>query len=262
MDTTTDITEIVDAYLAMWNEDDADARAAIIERTWTPDARYRDPLLEADGYDGLTAMVEGVHGHYPGHRFRRTSGVDAHHDQARFGWELVAPDGSVTVGRPRRRRVGRRRSRPSHHRLLRPAPRRLNLRSRFSSVSVANSETLTLEFGMDGLGADLEQVPAPLRLGRHGCTERHEPEPGEGEPEVATGHRQRLGRGGAGTAGGTTGGTTGTARVRVIRFDPDWMYESSPTSTIDERTPLPSAVLGAVDAEVEDSSKVSSPSRR
>ena len=97
METTTDTTEVVDAYLAMWNEDDADARAALIERAWTPEARYLDPLLEADGYDGLTAMVEGVHGHYPGHRFVRTSGVDVHHDLARFGWELVAPDGSVTV---------------------------------------------------------------------------------------------------------------------------------------------------------------------
>ena len=59
--------------------------------------RYRDPLLEADGPAGLSEMVATVHGHYPGHRFRRTSGIDAHHDVARFGWELVAPDGAVFV---------------------------------------------------------------------------------------------------------------------------------------------------------------------
>lgn len=95
--TTTDITPTIDAYLAMWNEEDPAKRAELVEQAWTTDARYRDPLLEADGHDGLDAMVAAVHGQYPGHRFRRTSGVDAHHDAARFGWELVAPDGSVTV---------------------------------------------------------------------------------------------------------------------------------------------------------------------
>ena len=93
----TDITDTIDTYLAMWNEEDDTKRAALIERAWTTDARYRDPLLEADGHDGLDAMVTTVHTQYAGHRFRRTSGVDAHHDTARFGWELVAPDGSVTV---------------------------------------------------------------------------------------------------------------------------------------------------------------------
>ncbi|MEY2571027.1 MAG: hypothetical protein QOE63_1377, partial [Acidimicrobiaceae bacterium] len=96
-DTTTDTAQLVDTYLAMWNEEDAATRAAHIERAWTADARYRDPLLEADGHAGLDEMVTTVHGHYPGHRFRRTSGIDVHHDVARFGWELFAPDGTVTV---------------------------------------------------------------------------------------------------------------------------------------------------------------------
>jgi hypothetical protein len=97
-DTTQNtITDTIDAYLAMWNEEDDAKRAALVEQAWTTNARYRDPLLEADGYDGLDAMVTTVHGHYPGHRFRRTSGIDMHHDTARFGWELVAPDGTVTV---------------------------------------------------------------------------------------------------------------------------------------------------------------------
>ena len=93
----SDINDTVDTYLAMWNEEDADRRAAIIEKAWAADGRYVDPLLTADGHAELSEMVAGVHAHYPGHRFRRTSGVDAHHDEARFGWELVAPDGSVTV---------------------------------------------------------------------------------------------------------------------------------------------------------------------
>ena len=42
-------------------------------------------------------MVATVHSHYPGHQFRRVSAVDTHHELIRFGWELFAPDGSITV---------------------------------------------------------------------------------------------------------------------------------------------------------------------
>ena len=37
-------------------------------------------------------MVKAVHAKYPDYRFARTSDVDAHHDRARFAWEL-GPEG-------------------------------------------------------------------------------------------------------------------------------------------------------------------------
>jgi hypothetical protein len=93
----SDVTTIVDTYLDMWNENDAAKRAELITTAWATDAHYVDPMLEADGHDALSAMVEGVHAQFPGHTFRRLSGVDAHHDRVRFAWDLVAPDGTVTV---------------------------------------------------------------------------------------------------------------------------------------------------------------------
>ena len=93
-DTTTLID---DGYLAMWNETDKDLRRGIIGRTWADGGTYVDPLLEAKGAEGLDGMVAGVHEQFPGHRFRRTSSIDVHHDRLRFAWELVAPDGAVTV---------------------------------------------------------------------------------------------------------------------------------------------------------------------
>jgi hypothetical protein len=95
--TTTDLTEAVDTYLSMWNEADPGRRAELIRNAWAEDGRYVDPLLEAEGHDALSAMVDGVHAQFPGQRFRRTSAVDMHHDQVRFGWELAALDGAVTV---------------------------------------------------------------------------------------------------------------------------------------------------------------------
>jgi len=91
------IATVVETYLAMWNEPDAAARGELIARAWTPDGHYVDPMLEARGHAALNDMVDGVQAAYTGHRFRATSGIDAHHDQFRVGWELVAPDGSVTV---------------------------------------------------------------------------------------------------------------------------------------------------------------------
>jgi hypothetical protein len=93
----SDVTTVVDTYLAMWNEPDTRRRAQYIERAWTADGRYVDPMLEAVGHAALNEMVDGVQAKFPGHRFRRTSGVDLHPDELRFAWELRAPDGSVVV---------------------------------------------------------------------------------------------------------------------------------------------------------------------
>jgi hypothetical protein len=92
-----DATTIVDTYLAMWNETDPKRRAQLIEQAWAGHCRYVDPMLEAEGHAALAEMVAGVQAKFPGHRFRRRSGVDAHHDQLRFAWDLVAPDGAVVV---------------------------------------------------------------------------------------------------------------------------------------------------------------------
>jgi len=96
--TTSNVTATVDTYIAMWNETDPTKRASLIDRAWASDGRYLDPQLDAEGSAAIADMVAAVHERFPGHRFRRVSGVDQHHDQIRFGWELFAPDGSITVG--------------------------------------------------------------------------------------------------------------------------------------------------------------------
>lgn len=92
-----DLKELIDRYIAMWNETDADRRRALIAQTWTEDARYVDPVLQATGQAEIDAMVKGVHDRFPGHRFRRTSDPDAHHDRVRFAWELAPETGAAVV---------------------------------------------------------------------------------------------------------------------------------------------------------------------
>jgi hypothetical protein len=100
MDTATDQTaasKLVEGYFAMWNEADGDARRAVVSATWTPDASYVDPMFSADGYDGLDTMVTAVHGQFPGHAFRLTGDVDAHHDRLRWTWALEPVGGGAPV---------------------------------------------------------------------------------------------------------------------------------------------------------------------
>jgi hypothetical protein len=93
----SDVDATIDTYLQLLNETDDGRRAALVERVWTPDARWVDPPLESEGHAGISDMVGGIHEHFPGHRFRRVSGIDTHHDRLRFAWELVAPDGTVLI---------------------------------------------------------------------------------------------------------------------------------------------------------------------
>jgi hypothetical protein len=93
----SDLATTIDTYLEAYGEPDGPKRTELIRRVFADDGRLIDPPLDASGHDGIAAMAEAVQSQFPGHRFRRTSAVDAHHDFARYGWELFGPDGAVAV---------------------------------------------------------------------------------------------------------------------------------------------------------------------
>src|SRR4051794_21758187 len=93
----TDLTTTVDTYLTAYGEPDADVRAGLIQRAWSDDAELVDPPLTGAGHRGISDMADAVQSQFAGHRFRRVSAIDAHHGFLRYAWELVAPDGTVTL---------------------------------------------------------------------------------------------------------------------------------------------------------------------
>ena len=98
--TTTPVittTDLVDRHLAAYCEPDAARREALVAAVWASDGYLADPPFEATGLDSIAGLTDVVLGHFPGHTFRRSTAVDEHHGVARYGWELVAPDGSVAV---------------------------------------------------------------------------------------------------------------------------------------------------------------------
>ena len=85
---TTTFDLIAATYIAMWNATDPAERHALVAELCAEDVRYTDPLVDVSGRDGLEATIAAVQEQFPGFGFTLLRGVDAHHDQARFGWEL------------------------------------------------------------------------------------------------------------------------------------------------------------------------------
>jgi hypothetical protein len=93
----TDHTNLIDRYIAAWNETDAKRRRDLIARTYTESASYVDPVATGAGHGGIDAMIAGVQERFPGHIFRRTSDVEAHNGRVRFRWELAPATGVPIV---------------------------------------------------------------------------------------------------------------------------------------------------------------------
>ncbi|MBB3675422.1 nuclear transport factor 2 family protein [Modestobacter versicolor] len=79
-------------YIAAWNETDPEARRTAVAALYAEDARYVDPLVDAEGREAIAATIGAVQEQFPGFVFRLAGPVDAHHDQARFHWELGPAD--------------------------------------------------------------------------------------------------------------------------------------------------------------------------
>jgi hypothetical protein len=89
--------DLVCRYIDVWNEKDPAARRATIEALWTDGGRYVDPLVDVKGHESIDSMIGAVQTQFPEFVFRLKPGVDAHHDVARFGWELGPAGGEAVI---------------------------------------------------------------------------------------------------------------------------------------------------------------------
>jgi len=80
--------EIVEKYLAAWNETDPAKRRALVDEVWAADGSYTDPLADVRGRAEIDGLIGAVQQQFPGFVFTLGGTVDAHHDQARFTWHL------------------------------------------------------------------------------------------------------------------------------------------------------------------------------
>lgn len=76
--------------LAAWNERDLTKIRALCQKGVTADVEFTDPNYAIKGIDAFVAMVKEFRERLPNAMVTRTSGIDTHHDRARYSWTVTA----------------------------------------------------------------------------------------------------------------------------------------------------------------------------
>ena len=92
-----EVQKTVDTYCAAWGEPDAMRRRALLDAACAAHVVYTDPRVATSTAGALLDHIAGVLAKRPGARIVRTSAVDAHHDLARFAWQVVSADGAALL---------------------------------------------------------------------------------------------------------------------------------------------------------------------
>jgi hypothetical protein len=110
--------ELVERYVAMWNEPEPDTRRAMVRELWAADGAqilqpprelldraaeigFMNPALEAHGHHELEARVTRAHEEFiaPGEfHFRRRGEVTQLREVIKFRWEMVPAAGGEPAG--------------------------------------------------------------------------------------------------------------------------------------------------------------------
>lgn len=82
------ITNVVETYLAAWNERVPERRRALVAEAFADDATYVDPARSGTGADGIDAMIGGAQEQHPGVELILAGAPDHHGEHVRFTWHL------------------------------------------------------------------------------------------------------------------------------------------------------------------------------
>jgi hypothetical protein len=88
-------TDVILAYLDVWNERDAATRVALMKSVFTEDSLYVDPENAGlRGHAELSEVIGRAREKFGDLKFTLDTVVGAHHDRALFRWKL----GTVATG--------------------------------------------------------------------------------------------------------------------------------------------------------------------
>lgn len=93
-------SELVDRYVALWNEPDNQRLRQAISELFTDDAAHLTPTLEAHGHPGLERRVRSAFERFVGNGryiFTPISNVDSHHGTVKFNWAMRPANGGDVV---------------------------------------------------------------------------------------------------------------------------------------------------------------------
>lgn len=84
----SDVSESLVHMLAAWNERDPKKIRAHLEKGVAKDVEFVDPNYAIEGIPAFVKMVKEFRTRFPDAVCSRTSGVDMHHDRARYSWRV------------------------------------------------------------------------------------------------------------------------------------------------------------------------------
>jgi hypothetical protein len=70
-----DLSTLIDRYLAAYGDPDKTRRTLAVSGIWAEGGELIDPPLTATGHAQIVAQSDALLSQFPGHRFRRSSGV-------------------------------------------------------------------------------------------------------------------------------------------------------------------------------------------
>jgi hypothetical protein len=92
----SEINQLVDRYVAVWNEPDAELRRRSIAELWVEDGAHIYPEAEVRGYQAIEARVSEAYEEFVrkgGFVFKLSNAAQSHHNLVKFNWEMVPAGG-------------------------------------------------------------------------------------------------------------------------------------------------------------------------
>jgi SnoaL-like domain len=86
------------SLLAAWNEYDPDRMRGLVEAALTEDVAFTDPNYQIVGIDAFIDQVHEFRAKVGQVKLVTTSGIDLHHDRARYSWAILFADGKRFEG--------------------------------------------------------------------------------------------------------------------------------------------------------------------
>lgn len=92
----SEINQLVDRYMALWHESDAELRRKGIAELWVEDGAQFISSREFRGYNELEERIASAHKQFVqdgGFVFRPSGNIAAHHNAVKLNWEMVPASG-------------------------------------------------------------------------------------------------------------------------------------------------------------------------
>ncbi len=88
---------VIAQYDKAWNTSEEDERRRLLDAALTDDCEMIEPRGHFSGRDAIYERITGFSRRFPRARVDITTDVDEHNGFARYGWEIIDPEGGLLL---------------------------------------------------------------------------------------------------------------------------------------------------------------------